>query len=219
MVFNFLFLLSLSSPANAGSTLPYQVCPALTDDAKKIGERIEKLRNAIKKTEDCKSIPEDLALVKELITTPAWKDIKESMKSGAVQLEGAKLNTINDLVTRASSSLSEVVTRIAGAKECYDKKDEDLVLSSISGITREVSGVISAVTGPYGAAVSMGGNILGSAIEGIVKLVKSLSSYKFKKLEDENLFVDQFCAFADIQRDINDNLNSIALIARESEIK
>lgn len=53
----------------------------------------------------------------------------------------------------------------------------------------------------------MVGNIIASAISGIDKLFKAGKVYDFKKPAERSLFMNQFCAFTEIQQDINDYLN------------
>ena len=64
-------------------------------------------------------------------------------------------------------------------------------------------------------AVNLGGNLLASAVTGIDEIFRS-RSYDFSQEEQETLYMNQFCSYSEIQKDINDYLG---LSTREEELE
>ncbi len=124
-------------------------------------------------------------------------------------LEGEQITALGDLVSRASTNLSEVVQLLGTrGKQCLDSGKQGSFLSGLSGLVREVSTVVGNATGPYGMAVSLGGNMLSSVITGIDVFFKGFfKGYDFSNPDEETLFMNQFCSFAEIQKDAMDFLN------------
>lgn len=193
------------------------VCPALTEDSLQILSSIQSLRDTIKIQAECAPIEDKLKNVAEIMSYSKWGEVKKMFSTTeAPALEGSDIDEIDQLVTQAARNLTEVIGMINGNKaNCLDESDRISFLAKLSGVVSEVSSIAGSVTGPYGMAVSLGGSIISAAITGIDKAYNN-KAYHFKNPDDEILFMNQFCSFSEIQKDIYDYLE---LSTRQEELQ
>lgn len=201
----FLFLFSLSVLAEI-PTNKSMVCPSITSEAGTIISSIQGLKNQLKSFPECDPITKKLETVSTIMTGKDWVKIKTALEEGN-NFEGDDLKKIGDLTEQASFALNDVVGQVTNNRNCVDEKNQASFMAKLSGVVKEVSTVVGTVAGPYGMAVSLGGTLVSSAITGIDRYYKSQHPYKFSNPDDELLFMNQFCAYAEIQKDINDYLN------------
>lgn len=202
------FLLLLSFNVLADSKNKSMVCPAITSEASTIINSIQALKNQLKTYDECKDLPNKLELVSKIMTGKEWVKVKETMDAGE-SFEVDQLKNISDLTQQASFALNDVVSQISNKRRCVDDKSQASFMAKLSGVVKEVSTVIGTVAGPYGMAVTMGGTLISSAITGIDKFYKSQHPYNFSKKDDEILFVNQFCAYTEVLKDMNDYVNMV----------
>lgn len=205
-MFKTAFLLFLSLNVLADTPKKSMVCPAITSEASSIINSIQGLKNQLKAFPECQPITEKLSDVSTIMTGKEWTKIKETLEEGN-SFEVDQLKRISDLTEKASFALNDVVGQVTNTRNCVDEKNQASFMAKLSGVVKEVSTVIGSVAGPYGMAVTLGGTLVSSAISGIDKYYKSQHPYKFSNPDDELLFMNQFCAYAEIQKDMNDYLN------------
>ena len=70
------------------------------------------------------------------------------------------------------------------SSHCVPAKDKPTFLGTLSSITKEVAGITGNITGPYGQAVSMVGNLISGAIAGVDQLFKQNKLYNFYKPDE-----------------------------------
>ena len=205
-ILSFILLSSLSSFAVDSVSLS-SLCPAVTSEANNMINSIQNLKGQLKALPECQPIQEKLSLVGTIMSGKKWKDVAAVLSSqGDINLEAEELKEISGLTAQATQALTDVITQISNNNNCVDDKNQASFASKLSGVLKEVSSVVGSVAGPYGIAVSLGGNLVSAAIDGIDKFYKSQHPYNFNKPEEELLFMNQFCAFADIQKDLTDFL-------------
>ena len=140
----------ISTNLYSGTSIKRTVCPALTDDAQQIVNSIQSLRDELNQLPECTSIDKKLENVNNVLSNKKWSDVKDMFKSSdAPALEGEEIEELNVLVQTASKNLTEVIGMISGKSTCLDKSKKTSFLSKISGVVREVSGVVGNVTGPH----------------------------------------------------------------------
>lgn len=200
------FLLLLSFNVWADTTKKTMVCPAITSEASSIINSIQGLKNQLKSFKECEPIETKLSEVSKIMTGKEWVKIKATLEEGN-SFEVNQLKNISELTENASFALNDVIGQVTNNQNCVDEKNQASFMAKLSGVVREVSTVIGSVAGPYGMAVTLGGTLVSSAISGIDKYYKSQHPYKFSNADDELLFMNQFCAYAEIQKDMNDYLN------------
>jgi|GEM_PF-3491547 len=203
--------LSQFSPmALAGTSTSQLVCPNLNASGVQLLSSISELKSKLKQGPECTPIADKLTLVGDIINNPNWKTARAVLMGEQSQaLEGEQIAALGNLVARATSNLSEVV-QLLGTRgtQCLERGKQGSFLVGLSGLVREVSTVVGTATGPYGMAVSLGGNLLSSVITGIDGFLKGFfKGYNFSNSDDETLFMNQFCSFAEIQKDTMDFLN------------
>lgn len=209
------FLLLLSFNVMAEKVDKSIVCPAITSEAATIISSIQGLKNQLKSLEGCDDISKDLAVASTIMTGKEWVNIKATLDSGE-SFEVDQLKKISELTQNASFALNSVVEKVTTNSQCVDDKNQASFMAKLSGVVKEVSTIVGSVAGPYGMAVSLGGTLVSSAITGIDKFYKSRHPYNFSNLDDELLFMNQFCAYAEIKKDMNDYLE---LENRPAELK
>ncbi|MFZ4715878.1 MAG: hypothetical protein ACOYL6_19300 [Bacteriovoracaceae bacterium] len=207
-MFKHVLLFLISFNAIAGDVISSAVCPSITSEAGSIISSIQNLKSQLKSSAECQPIQEKLSVVSSVINNGTWKTVKSALtSSGAMNLEGEDIKEIKDLSEKASYALTDVIHQISNNQKCLDDKNKASFMSNLSGVVKEVATIVGGVAGPYGVAVSLGGNIIASAITGIDKYYKAKHPYNFKKADEELLFMNQFCAFSEIQKDVNDYIN------------
>ena len=172
-----------------------QVCPSLSSEGSRLVSNIESLRGSLKTGPECESIGDRLGLVNKVVGSEEWATFK-SILSGTdvVSLESEQVDKLSALTSEVSNSLSQTVALLNGAgADCVEDKQKAGFLSVLSGVTKEVSAIAGAATGPYGMAITLGGNVLSSAISAIDSYYKSKKIYDFSNGEEELLFMNQFC--------------------------
>jgi hypothetical protein len=197
-----IFLLSLNAFADDRAI----VCPSVTSEASTIINSIQGLKNQIKALPACQPVTEKLTLVSDIMASGQWGKIKSTLADGE-NFEGEELKAIGELTERASYALNDVIGQITNNRGCIDDKNQASFMAKLSGVVKEVSSVVGNVAGPYGVAVSLGGTLLSSAISGIDKFYKAKHPYQFSNPDEELLFMNQFCSYVEIQKDMNDYLS------------
>jgi hypothetical protein len=186
----------------------YSACPNVTEDAKVILTSIKSLQDELRKSPECQSVAAKITTVSEVFNSKSYKSVLETLNAGKIpHLEVEEINSLSKMINEATYALSDTVAQLSnGSNNCLPQTNKASFLSTLSGITKDLSGVIGNVAGPYGAAISMGGNLISGVISGIDKLFKQNKVYDFKKPEEELLFMNQFCAYTQSQQDIHDFL-------------
>ena len=208
-------LLFVSFNVLAETTNKRIVCPSLTSDGASIVTSIQDLKNLVKPYPECAPITQKLTEVASVMTSKEWEKISLSLKQ-ETEFDGKDLETIAALTEKASVSINDVIGQVTNNKKCVDGKNSASFLAKLSGVVKGVSSVVGTVSGPYGMAVSLGGTMVSAAISGIDTFYKAKHPYKFSDPNEELLFMNQFCSYAEIQKDINDYLN---LDVRPEELK
>lgn len=197
-----IFLLSFNAFADDRAI----VCPSVTSEASTIINSIQGLKNQIKALPACQPVTEKLTLVSDIMASGQWGKIKSTLADGE-NFEGEDLKAIGELTERASYALNDVIGQITNNRGCIEDKNQASFMAKLSGVVKEVSSVVGNVAGPYGVAVSLGGTLLSSAISGIDKFYKAKYPYQFSNPDEELLFMNQFCSYVEIQKDMNDYLS------------
>lgn len=193
--------------AQAGTIIQKTVCPSVSEDAQNIITNIETLKSQLKEGTACTGISDKITIINDTISGNKWKNFKDVLTGeSTTALEGSEVEELGELAKTVSNSLMQTIDLIKGSN-CVDEKDKPSFLSTLSGVTKEVSTVVGNVTCPYGMAISLGGNILAKAIDGIDSFFKGKNPYNFKNQEEELLFTNQFCAFTEAQKDVTDYLS------------
>jgi len=197
-----------SLSAMSQTTLERSVCPNVTEDAKFLITSIQTLQDELRKSPECQAVSEKVSTIGKVLNNKKWKEVKELFKSEqSPSLEGADVEELGLLANEAAYALTDTIALLGGgSSNCMPQKNKASFLSTLSGITKEVATVVGNVTGPYGQAVALVGNLLSSAIAGVDKLYKQHKIYDFKQPAEEMLFMNQFCSFTQAQQDIADFL-------------
>lgn len=198
--------LLVSFSALAGQVNERRVCPNVTEDGRALIASIHSLKDQLKNLPECQSIQQKVNAISNVIGKPKWKEIKDLFNSnGTPELMGEDIEKMSELVNEASVALVDTVDQLGGpASHCVQKDKKASFLSTLSGVTREISTLAGGLAGPYGQAVSIVGGVLTASLSGIDKLYKAGKVYDFDNMDEELLFQNQFCSFAELQQEITD---------------
>ena len=185
-----------------------KACPSITLEAQEIINSINDLESQLNPVSECEDIGENLQTLSSAMSNPSWKRVSNLIKNnGTAELENNEIDDIKLLITNASSSLGSVLAGLKSRKNCLHKSNKLSFASKLSGVVRTVTGVLGNITGPYGMAVSLSGDLLSGAILNISDILGK-KTYNFKKNPEQiELFRNQFCAFTEIHKDISDYLS------------
>jgi hypothetical protein len=191
-------------------------CPNLTEDANSILGSISGLRGQIKKAPECSSLSDKLQNINDIVTNKSWSKVRDILNGKTdVELSPGEIKIISSLVGTASANITEVISSFKNVGEtCIDSDGKTSFLSRLSVLTKEVSNIVGNLSGPYSVAVNLGGSTLASTLSGIDRIFQARSyswirgrrSFDYTVREDEVLFMNQFCAFTEIQKDVNEYL-------------
>lgn len=202
---NLIIFALLSLPALAQDKNPHHVCPALMPEANDILNNMAALSDQLGPEPECQSIAQNIASVGSVLSSDTWKNVKLAFKeSSSPELEGEQIDEISSLVEKASADLTQAIQLVNGSSKCVPKKKKESFLATLSDVMKEVSTFSGSITGPYGVAVSMGSNALSSLFSGVSSLIQSNKVYDFKNPEEERLYLNHFCAYTELEKDIDD---------------
>lgn len=201
-----LLSLILSFPIFAKQAHKVMVCPALTKNGATLVSNLRSLQEEIRKAPECESLQSKIKNINDLINNEKWDSYKKAMLGNEVEdLEGQDIETMGGLVRDFTSNLMESISFLSGAgNNCIAPESKAGFLSTLASVTNEVATVVGNTTGPYGMAVSLGGNLISEVINGIDVFFKSNDIYDFENKDEELLFMNQFCAFTEAQKDVAD---------------
>lgn len=204
------------------------VCPNLSEDAKSLLSSLRTLEEEFKKSPECQGVLDKVSTITKITTNKKWKELVNvfaatdpSSGNGAVgSLETSDIEKMSTDASAAAVALADTIALLSGSSQHCLPKDRASFLGSLSQVTKEVSTVVGSIaSGPMGAGVSAVGHMISGAIAGIDKLFKSGKVYDFEKPAERLLFMNQFCAFTEIQQDINDYLNLDSKVSELRELR
>ncbi len=209
LVFTVLILSSLSF---AGTPLSITICPSINDEAIGIIGSIRDLQNQLKSSEnnrECQSLSDSLGLINKALNTSTWSKLKNGLTNSSIaELEGEEVDQVSTFIDEISTNLKSVTTQITGAQShCIEEKNKTSFLAKFSTTVKEVSGIIGNVGGPYQMMVNLGGGALASVLTGIDKFFSKDYEHFKKNVDEKYLFMNQFCSYSEIQKDIADYIN------------
>lgn len=201
-------LVIFASASFAQSTQDRITCPNITEDARLLLTSVQTLQDQLRQLPECQTVSSKIALINKVLENDKWKDVKNIITTqGTASLEGDDVAAITQLTTEVSTALADTISMLSGnSSHCMPSKDKPTFLGTLSSITKEVAGITGNITGPYGQAISMVGNLISGAIAGVDQLFKQNKLYSFYRPAEEMLFMNQFCAFTQSQQDVRDYL-------------
>jgi hypothetical protein len=215
-----LLLTGMSGPVTAfsGDVIERNPCPGLSADAGTLLSSLQSISAQIKTSAECQPLKEKITTLTTLVNEKTWKDAKGQLGSGDIAaLTKDQVTALMDQADQVAYAVSDTVDVLSGLnKQCVATKNRIGVLSTLSSVVKDVSGVTALTKGPYGRGVALIGNVLSGVLSGIDRLYKKNHPYQFSDREQEALFLNQFCAFTQAQRDIADFID---LDKREKDLK
>lgn len=134
--------------------------------------------------------------------------IGESQQLSGEQVE--QLQTYIDQVVKKVASVTGLINNPA----CFDEGDKVSTLSFLSSVVAEVSGVLGALSGPYGAKISLGGQLASSLISSIDQVVQARKTYDYSEREDRNNYLQNLCAYYQFKGDLDKETQTMTYAGR-----
>lgn len=204
------------STVNFAIAAPEIKCPNLTEEASTIIGSIASLRGQIKQAPECSSMQDKLKNINAIVTNKSWTKVRDVLNGKKdVELSTGEIDQISKLVGTASANIAEVITSLTSIGEkCVDPDQKSSFLAKLSVLTKEVSSIVGNLSGPYGVAINLGGSTLSAVLTGIDSIfsarsyswIRGKNSFDYSSKSDEILFMNQFCSFTEVQKDVNDYL-------------
>ncbi len=186
---------------------PVLPCPR---PAKKYSDLLAQL-NEIKTTIQNQACHDSNIQVESLETliTDDRKTFVELIEKGVFgegQLTDGEVETVKEYVTNVVNYTGNLAGLIKNSA-CFDKEEKQTTLAFLSNVISEVSGAVGALAGPWGAKISLGGQVAGALLSSIDKIVQARKTYDYDKIEDINNYFNNLCTYYDFKADLDKESN------------
>ncbi len=187
---------------------PIIACPLPQKKYEEMLQQLDGIKQKIK-SEACpasqiSAIEKEVVSLEELIKFGRndFIDLVKKGTSGEAQLsekEVASLQKYIDQIVKKVASVTGLVNNPA----CFDEDEKVSTLSFLSSLIGDVSGAIGALTGPFGAKISIGGKLAAGLLSSIDTIVQARKTYDYSKYEDRRNYLYNLCAFYEFKNDLD----------------
>ncbi len=187
---------------------PVIQCPKTAKKYVDMLEQLDSLKQKIRKEacpqsqlESLNKEVEDLQTVitdgREGFVNLVQKGLGENQQLNSKEVENLQ-KYIDQVVKKVAS-----VTGLISNPACFDENEKVSTLSFLSSIVGEVAGVVGALSGPFGAKISLGGKLAAGLIGSIDQVVQARKTYDYEDREDRNNYQQNLCAYFEFKGDID----------------
>ena len=200
--------LELAQDKSSFPEAPVIVCPR---PLKKYADLLDQL-NGIKtkiQSEACKESSIEVDSLESLISERRveFVDLIKKGTLGEGQLSKEEVETVQtyvDGIVKKAASIAGLVQNEA----CFDQGDKDSTLGFLSSVISEVSGAVGAIAGPFGAKISLVGNLAGTFLSSVDTIVQARTTYDYGKpdkvnSESINNYLNNLCTYYDFKSDLD----------------
>lgn len=191
-------------------------CPVSHPEYKKVLTELKDVQSRISSQSQCKEFSIDIKAMTELLTTKrkGFLDTINANKDKLLSPEATKglqdyssevsekaLSIIDYVANNEGGSISE---SLFGTNRCILKESDKYdLISRTSSVVYEASNLLSLVSGPYGAPIAIGGNILAGVIKGVGTYLDKKKTFDFDDLDKRIFFSDTLCLYYQYQVEID----------------
>lgn len=145
-------------------------------------------------------------------------DLIKKGTSGEGQLTDKEVETVQKYVDQVVKKVA-VVTGLVNNPACFDDGEKVSTLSFLSSIISEVSGAVGALSGPFGAKISLGGKLASGLLSSLDTIVQANKTYDYSRFEDQKNYLHNLCAYYDFKNDLDKETDTFAYYDRLIELK
>lgn len=198
---------------------PVMPCPLPQKKYEDMLKQLDGIKQKIK-SEACPSkqienIEKELKSLEDLITQgrPDFIDLIKKGTSGDTQLTPKEVTGLQNYVDSVVKTVASV-TGLLNNPACFDEDEKVSSLSSLSSLIGEISGAIGALTGPFGAKISLGGKIASGLLSSIDTIVQARKTYDYEVYEDRRNYLYNLCAYYEFKSDLDKETDVFAYYDR-----
>jgi hypothetical protein len=199
-------------------------CPSVANEFKPLIANLNRLKTDIKKNANCQPVFEQVSRYGDQVQQGRDKYLKLTKDNKGKVLTAQDTKFIKDYAQNATQYAFTLLDMVTGRSTCFesDKKNEGLLFAST--LIHEVTSLASAVAGPYGAPISVVGNLISGFFTGMHSISQNRAGYKFEDPESRQQYVENLCTYYSMQEELNklldprshrENLETIAVAVTE----
>lgn len=191
-------------------------CPVSHPEYKKVLTELKDIQSRVAAQSQCQEFVVDIKEMTNLLSQKrkgffetinsnrdqlVSPEAAQNLQTYASEISEKALGLINYVANSEDASMTEA---LFGTKRCLLSEDVKYdVISRASSLVYETSNLLSMVSGPYGAPIAIGGNVLAGVIKGIGTYLDKKNSFDFTSLDKRIFFADTLCLYYQYQVEID----------------
>lgn len=205
----------------AGGNVQMVSCPAISEDFSQVLTKIDALKTSIKKDANCKDVSTTITTTFDGIGKTRDRFLALIKKSQTQTLSDSEIQEIGKYADAVTTKVASIIDLMTNANNCFDGDADKKALTSLSGFVSEAATLIAQVAGPWGAPISIGGQIVSGFISGLDKINKSRAGYDFSDRAQWTAYVQNLCTYAALRPNIEallhpqNQIGQLQMIARK----
>lgn len=203
------FLFSFASFAQSVKLDPLAIanvetlkCPSVNEDFSRVLTKLATLKSAIKKDANCRELSNRMRDVEKL-SLDRNRFVELVTKAKSETLTEREVKDISSYVENATLRVGNLIELISNSGGCFEDDKKDQTLTLLSGFVSEATGLLSQISGPWGAPIAMGGQILSTFITSLDKVMKNHAGYDFRQRDQWTAYVQNLCTYQNLRAEIN----------------
>lgn len=193
---------------------PVLECPGVGEEYEKMISRLDSIKAAIKEDANCDNVTMEVKTLEDLVVGDRKKvlEIVEGSEENPLTAEQAQqVRDYAENVTKKVAAITDLFTR---SNQCFKEDHVDQQISSLSGFVSEASNLVGSMAGPWGAPISIAGNVIAGFLTGMDAIFKSRAGFDFEKREEWMSYVQNLCTYHEYREQIDHLLNPQARISQ-----
>lgn len=192
---------------------PVIPCPKLkqkyADMLSQLNSVKQKIKDETCKDSEIQAINAEVTDLKSLLgdRRKAFLEIVKKGTSATEQLTTKETQAVQAYINQVVAK-SAALTGFLSNTGCFDEDEKDSTLSTVSALVGDVTGAIGALTGPWGAKVSIFGQVTAGLMSSVDKIIKANTTYEFYKADHRRFYLNNLCTFYEIKKDLDKETQS-----------
>ena len=199
-------------------------CPSVANEFKPMIANLNQLKVDIKKNANCQPVYDQVARYGDQIEQGREKFLKLTKENKDKVLSANDTTFIKNYAEQSTQYAFTLLDMVTGRSSCFERNRKGEGFLFASTLIHEVTSLASAVAGPYGAPISVVGNLISGFFTGIHAISQNRAGYKFDDPESRQQYVENLCTYYSMQEELNnllyprqrrENLETIAVAVNE----
>ncbi len=193
-------------------------CPAVSEDFAQLLAKVDALKASIKNEANCKEVARSVDRKLGGLQADREGFLDLIKKAQAAPLSDAESKAVADYASSVTERISALIDLITQSNHCFQDNAGKEALTSLSGFVSEAASLLSSVAGPWGAPISIGGQIISGFLTGLDKVIKSRVGYDFNDQSQWMSYVQTLCTYYALRQDVQALLHPEERIAELQSI-